>query len=78
MTKQPTVLVTGASRGLGATIAKKFGTLGYAVIVNYFKSEVKGLAVVDAIGNRHAIAIQADVCDKQQVTSMIQKSDATI
>lgn len=65
MKKQGTVLITGGSRGLGAVIAKQFGEKGYQVIVNYFKSEQKAFQVADGIGKDHAVAIKADVRDKQ-------------
>lgn len=74
MSEQRTVLVTGASRGLGAVIAKQFGAKGYRVVVNYFRSEKKALQVVEEIGSDRAIAIKADVRDKQQVEAMIQKA----
>lgn len=71
MELQKTVLVTGSSRGLGAIIAKQFGAKGYRVIVNYFRNEEKAMQVVEEIGDDRAIAIKADVRDKQQVESMI-------
>lgn len=74
MKKQGTVLVTGGSRGLGAVIAKQFGEKGYQVIVNYFKSEQKAFQVADGIGKDHAVAIKADVRDKQQVEMMVEKA----
>lgn len=74
MKKQGTVLVTGSSRGLGAVIAKQFGEKGYRVIVNYFKSEQQALQVVEEIGKDQAVAIRADVRDKQQVEAMVKKA----
>lgn len=74
MKKQGTVLVTGSSRGLGAVIAKQFGEKGYRVIVNYFKNEQKALQVVEEIGKDKAVAIKADVRDKQQVEAMVEKA----
>lgn len=70
MSEERVVLVTGASRGLGREIAKKFGQAGYRVIVNYFKSEEKANEVVADIGRDKAIAIKADVRDKEQVEAM--------
>ncbi|MEC6748908.1 3-oxoacyl-ACP reductase [Marinilactibacillus sp. XAAS-LB27] len=74
MSEQKTVLVTGSSRGLGAVIAKQFGEKGYKVVVNYFKSKEKALKVVEEIGEGNAIAIQADVRNKQQVEAMVKKA----
>ncbi len=52
-----TVLVTGASRGLGAAIAKAMAAAGWAVAVNYSKDDAGATAVVDqiqALGGRAA------------------------
>lgn len=62
------------AEGLGAVIAKQFGAKGYRIVVNYFKSEEKALQIVAEIGSERAIAIKADVRDKQQVEAMIQKA----
>ena len=56
-------LVTGASKGIGAGIAKELAAAGAAVVVNYSSDRTSAESVVDAItaaGGR-AIAIQADV-----------------
>lgn len=55
-------LVTGASRGLGASIALELGKQGQKVVVNYAGSEDKALAVVEEIkaAGGDAIAVQAD------------------
>lgn len=71
--KDQVVLVTGASRGLGAAIAKSFATEGAKVVVNYFQSKEKAEDVVSQIGT-NAIAIQADVRNKQEVEAMAAKA----
>ncbi|TLS36527.1 3-oxoacyl-ACP reductase [Pseudalkalibacillus caeni] len=68
-----TVLVTGASRGLGAAIATAFAKEGANVVVNYFKSKEKAEELVKALGD-NAIAIQADVRDRDQVNEMAAKA----
>ena len=56
-------LVTGASRGLGAGIARCLAKAGADVVINYLNSEQKAMVVVDEIEalGRKSIAIKADV-----------------
>lgn len=67
-----TVLITGASRGIGAQCALSFAKAGYDVALNYCRSEEKALALVkeiEALGVK-AFAVQADVTDSAQVKGM--------
>ena len=66
------VLVTGASRGIGAATAGLLARNGAAVAVNYFRSEGPGAAVVDGIRKNGgtAAAFRADVRDAAQVEAM--------
>ena len=70
------VLVTGSSRGLGAATAKAFGRVGAKVVVNYVSQSAQAEAVVDEIGRDHAIAIQADVRNPEEVKAMFEKAKA--
>jgi 3-oxoacyl-[acyl-carrier protein] reductase len=56
------ILVTGASRGLGAAIATDLGSHGHKVVVNYAGNEAKALEVVETIkaSGGDAIAVKAD------------------
>ena len=58
-------IVTGASRGIGAAIAKKLASLGATVIVNYAGSREKAETVVKEIENAggKATAMQCDISD---------------
>jgi 3-oxoacyl-[acyl-carrier protein] reductase len=71
-------LVTGASKGIGAGIAKAFGAAGAAVVVNYAASRAAAERTVDVIreaGGR-AAAIQADVSKAEQVRSLFDAAEA--
>ena len=67
-----TILVTGASRGIGAAIAKAFAAEGGIVIVNYRTNEAAAEAVVTecrALGGE-ALAVAADVTSPDAVAAM--------
>ncbi len=68
-----TVLITGASRGIGAETARRFAKEGYAVGVNYCSSQTQAEELVrelEAMGVT-AKAYQADVSDRAQVDRMM-------
>lgn len=69
------VLVTGASRGIGAATAKLFASHGAAVVVNYNLGKKDALGVVsDIAGSRKkAVAIKASVSQASEVAAMIKK-----
>jgi 3-oxoacyl-[acyl-carrier protein] reductase len=66
-------LVTGASRGLGAAIARSLGQRGARVAVNTFGSPEKAQAVAAAIqGNGgQAEVFKADVRDEAEIKAMV-------
>src|SRR6185295_1161871 len=59
-------IVTGASKGIGAGIAKAFGAEGAAVIVNYARDQAGAERVVREITGKggRAIAVQGDVAQR--------------
>lgn len=72
MTK--TILVTGSSRGLGATIIRSLAAEGHQVIINYHNSSALAEQLANEIGTEQAIAIQADVTDRSAVDYLIHES----
>lgn len=70
LTMKNTVLISGSSRGLGASIAKTFYENNYDVAINYYKSQEKALALAEELGPKAKI-YRADVSDINQVTEMI-------
>ena len=74
------LLVTGASRGIGAATARLAAQAGWAVAVNFAANAAAADEVVDAIhaAGGHAIAVQADVADEAQVLRMFETIDATL
>lgn len=67
-------VVTGASKGIGAAIARALAAEGAAVVVNYAASRAGAESVVEAItasGGR-AVAVQADVTQVAQARGLIE------
>jgi 3-oxoacyl-[acyl-carrier protein] reductase len=78
-TDRKVALVTGSATGVGRACAVRFAELGYAVVVNYSKSEadaLETLSLVEAAGVP-ALLCKANVADRAQVTEMIAATEAT-
>lgn len=75
-----TVLVTGASRGIGAATALLCAREGWSVAVNYTRDAAAAQSVVQAIeaAGGCALALQADVADEAQVLAMFRRIDAEL
>ncbi len=71
-------IVTGASSGIGEATANRLGAEGASVCVNYYSGHERQAAesVAQAVSGAsgHGIAIQADVGDEHQVTSMVTEA----
>jgi 3-oxoacyl-[acyl-carrier protein] reductase len=73
-----TALVTGASRGIGASVARQLGQLGVDVAINYRSKRPKAQAVADdliAMG-RKPLLIEADITKAEDLTTTFDQIEA--
>ena len=70
-----TALITGSSRGIGKAVAKIFSKNGYAVIINYNKSEKEAFDLVEKIRSEGnvAMAVKADISSPDEIHAMMNK-----
>lgn len=70
------VVITGASRGIGREIAKKFATENANVVINYFKSEEMAKSLLDEITqyNSNCIIVKADVSKRVDVVNLYNET----
>ncbi|HDS01849.1 MAG TPA: SDR family oxidoreductase [candidate division Zixibacteria bacterium] len=65
------VLVTGASRGIGKAVAKRFAEKGYRVIVHYNKNKAGAeKTLAELPGKSHQVS-QADLADSESLQAMV-------
>lgn len=71
------MLITGASRGIGAATARLAAAKGYALCLNYHQQQAAAEALVSEItqAGGQAIAVQANVTDETQVIAMFEQLD---
>jgi NAD(P)-dependent dehydrogenase (short-subunit alcohol dehydrogenase family) len=77
LTQLGTLIVTGASRGIGAAIAMLAGARGWSVAVNFStgKREANGVAEKIATAGGRAIAIHADVSREEDIVRMFETAE---
>lgn len=70
------VLITGASTGIGAALARAFGAAGANVVVHYNSSQDAAQAVAQDVetGGGQALLVQADVTDVEQLDSLVERA----
>ena len=73
-----TVLVTGASRGIGAATAAAFAREGYRVVINYLTQHEAAARLAEKLEAEGAevMTVSANVADKAQVEDMIRQIEA--
>ena len=72
-----TLIVTGASRGIGAAIAQLAGQRGYAIALNFSSGRAEAQKVADEIvaaGGR-ALPIRADISREDQILALFQTAE---
>jgi len=78
MKSEKVAIITGASRGIGAAIAKRLAADEFSVVVNFAGNAEAANQVVEAIksANGAAVAVQADVADPAAVKKLFDAADA--
>ena len=72
------VVITGASRGIGAAIARSFAVPGNRLLLNYLQNEAAVVAVAEEVraGGAEALVVQGDVRREDDLTRIARTFDA--
>jgi len=71
------VLITGASRGIGAATARAFAKTGWKVSLNYCRGREQALALAAELSaeGAQAVALGADVSDPEQAVALVRAAE---
>ena len=74
--KGKVTIVTGASRGIGAAIARRFAKEGSKVVIDYNRSEAEAVRLLDEIqkAGGEGMIVKADVSDPADVKRLVRKT----
>ncbi len=72
------LLITGASRGIGAETARLAASRGYSVCLNYHRSEAAALELLQSLqaDGHHALAFRANIAEEAEVLAMYAAIDS--
>lgn len=72
-----TMVITGASRGIGAAVAVLAAKHGFAVVINYHKNQIAAEIVVKEITDigGKAVAVQADISKEEDILRLFSETD---
>lgn len=75
---EQTVLITGASRGIGAATARRFAAIGMKVIIHYLQSHEAANEVARACmqSGAQVMTVSADLQDREQIMKMREKIES--
>lgn len=72
------ILVTGASRGIGAAIARRFAADGWRVAVHFHASPEAAANVLDSLAGEGHVLVGADLRDPAAIAAMVEQAAAAL
>jgi 3-oxoacyl-[acyl-carrier protein] reductase len=72
------VLVTGASRGIGAATARAFASAGDRVTVHYGSSVASAKQTLESLGGQGQVLLPADLADPDATQAMVDHAAAAL